>query len=653
MAGVTGNVVLDPEQELGLVAEAFARGDRDAIVAHLAAAIRGFTATGDARQAALAAAQLGDVYANWIGNATAARAWFNRADRLVADEPPCVEQGWVAVAAMGCEVDDPDVLLARAERALALARRFGDLSLETKALADAGLAHVQAGRVDEGFRLLDEAMALACTADATKATAQSVCSFFTACYYAADFARAGTWATALRDHGIIGAAPPGPAFLSAHCDAVQAALLREVGRWGEAEALLERAMADFEAAMGQPSWHPAIELADLRVSQGRLTDAEALLLGKDGSIQALLPSARLHLARGDAELAAATARRGLRAVGSDRLRAVELLGVLVRAALALGDRVAAEEAAADLARRASGLELPGLAARAATAQARVLAAAGDGRGAVDLLLDAGDRLLGADAPWCRAVVHLELCRVLDALGDAPAAVVEARAAAELLAPLDVVVRPDDQALLDRVLGTSDEVRSRGQVTLATLSRAGNGWTATHAGHVARLPDTKGLAYVAALVAQPGVERHALDLVDLVEGVAPADEGLDRRRLGDAGPMLDSSARAAYRRRVEALRAEADEAIDRGDDEVAMARQDELDALVAELARAYGLGGRGRSAASAAERARLNVTRALRAATKRMAEVLPEAGAALDRRVRTGAYCAYQPQADDQVRWRAG
>jgi hypothetical protein len=37
----------------------------------------------------------------------------------------------------------------------------------------------------------------------------------------------------------------------------------------------------------------------------------------------------------------------------------------------------------------------------------------------------------------------------------------------------------------------------------------------------------------------------------------------------------------------------------------------------------------------------------------MAEVLPEAGAALDRRVRTGAYCAYQPQADDQVRWRAG
>jgi hypothetical protein len=38
----------------------------------------------------------------------------------------------------------------------------GTSNLETKALADAGLAHVRAGRVAEGMALLDEAMALAC-----------------------------------------------------------------------------------------------------------------------------------------------------------------------------------------------------------------------------------------------------------------------------------------------------------------------------------------------------------------------------------------------------------------------------------------------------------------------------------------------------------
>ncbi len=103
-------------------------------------------------------------------------------------------------------------------------------------------------------------------------------------------------------------------FLSPHCDSVQAALLCELGRWGEAEELLVRAIADFEATMASGSWHPAIALADLRIRQGRLADAEQLLLGKDGHVEALLPAARLHLARADYDLARATALRGLRAL---------------------------------------------------------------------------------------------------------------------------------------------------------------------------------------------------------------------------------------------------------------------------------------------------------------------------------------------------
>ncbi|HEY6697000.1 MAG TPA: hypothetical protein VIZ67_02165, partial [Acidimicrobiales bacterium] len=85
-------------------------------------------------------------------------------------------------------------------------------------------------------------------------------------------------------------------------------------------------------------------------------------------------------------------------------------------------------------------------------------------------------------------------------------------------------------------------------------------------------------------------------------------------------------------------------------DAAEAKQTELDELVTQLARAFGLGGRERRAASAAERARLNVTRALRAAISRLADAMPGAGAVLDRRVRTGLYCAFEPNAADEFRW---
>jgi hypothetical protein len=108
---------VDPDLELELAATARGDADLDALLAHLSAAIRGFTDAGRTRDAAMACARLGEVYANLL-NQTAARAWFARATRLIASEPPCIEQGWIAVAAMGCDVDDPAELLAKAELAL-------------------------------------------------------------------------------------------------------------------------------------------------------------------------------------------------------------------------------------------------------------------------------------------------------------------------------------------------------------------------------------------------------------------------------------------------------------------------------------------------------------------------------------------------------
>jgi hypothetical protein len=208
------------------------------------------------------------------------------------------------------------------------------------------------------------------------------------------------------------------------------------------------------------------------------------------------------------------------------------------------------------------------------------------------------------------------------------------------------VSGDDNATIQR-LAASGPVAPAPRAS-ATLTHEGSWWVAACDGTSVRLRDSKGLRYVAELVATPGAERHALDLVDRIEGPGDAGEP-DRRALGDAGALLDTSARTAYRRRIEALRSDIDDALDSGRLEAAEALHGELDLLVAQLAHAFGLGGRSRVAASAAERARLNVTRALRTALTRLSEALPAAGPALDRAIRTGTYCAYEP-ADDDLRW---
>ncbi len=634
---------------MGLAGEAMATLNVDAAVAHLSAAVRSLTDAGDNRPASMACAQLGELYESWMGNKVAARPWFERGIRLVADEAPCVEQGWVAVAPLGCDVDDPALLWERASLALERARSFGDVDLEVKALADGGLARVQSGDLEAGMAMIDEAMALACGGQTTNADAvgKSVCSFYTACYHTADFERVASWSRAFAVHGILGPAPGPQAFLSSHCGSVQAALLCHLGRWGEAEQVLLLAHNAIEQAMPGAAWHTPIALAELRILQGRLEEAEVLLLGRDDHIQALLPMARLHLARGDHDLAAAAARRGLRMMAGDRVRSATLLGVLVESALADGDLVGATAASVDLDERVGGLGLPAFRAEAARLRARVLVASDDTEDAVEALRVGIDDVSSLDLPLLRSSLHLDLARLLEP-ADRSGAVLEAKAAAALLQRMDVLLHPDDHTLLARLGATPSAPGERVPCRVAWLTRDLAWWTAGCGESTVRLRDTKGLRHLAALVARPGVEHHALDLVAAVEGLST--EGVDRRRLGDAGPGADTQARDAYRRRITDLRDEVEDALAVEDDERAAKAQSELDELVAELARTFGLGGRARQQSSAAEKARLNVTRALRSALVTLAEALPEAGAVLDRRVRTGTYCVYEPHVDDGITW---
>ena len=327
---------------------------------------------------------------------------------------------------------------------------------------------------------------------------------------------------------------------------------------------------------------------------------------------------------------------------------MELLTVMVDAELALGhvDAASTRHAPSRSARVISTSRRSRPVAR--PRDARALAAAGDLTDAIEMLEASLVRIDPGRLPWLRSVLLVGLARLRDASGDTAGATLDAEAAAATLATLDVVVDLADAELLDRLC--RDGRRAGGAARTALLTRDGaKWWTASSGGAQARLPDTKGLAYLAELIAHPGSERHAFDLVDRVEGVGtdgrsrpprPGRCGRLARRAGAARvPPPGRAAPGRGRRRIAA-----------GLLETAEAKQAELDELVAELARAFGLGGRDRRAASAAERARLNVTRALRAAIARLTEALPGAGEVLDRRVRTGLYCAYVPADDDEVRW---
>jgi hypothetical protein len=116
-------------------------------------------------------------------------------------------------------------------------------------------------------------------------------------------------------------------------------------------------------------------------------------------------------------------------------------------------------------------------------------------------------------------------------------------------------------------------------------------------------------------------------------------------------ILDTRAKEAYRRRLAEIEDDLEQAHSAGDAERAAQADTERDFLVRELAGAVGLGGRDRRAASASERARAGVTRAVRQAMARIVEHHPKLGEHLSYSVRTGTYCAYAPDPRAPVDWR--
>jgi hypothetical protein len=174
-------------------------------------------------------------------------------------------------------------------------------------------------------------------------------------------------------------------------------------------------------------------------------------------------------------------------------------------------------------------------------------------------------------------------------------------------------------------------------------REGGVWTVAFNGRTVPLRDAKGLRDLAVLLASPGREVAAAELVAGTHGGTAAAIAA----LG-ADPVLDDRARAAYRARLADLDEELAEADAHHDIERSARLGAERDALIDELARATGFGGRRRRLGDAGERARTTATARIRDAIGRIERVHPELGRHLRASIVTGTRCAYRPA--ETMRW---
>lgn len=214
------------------------------------------------------AAELASMHVSVWGNRAAGRGWVERGARLVRQVGRCVEEGYLALAILGC--DQPDVTAVERNAALALDRaaEFADHNLEVRALAEAGFALVAQGRMTDGFARLDEAMAAITAGEITDlaVAGKCFCAMLSACDRSGAVRRAQEWTGVVAE--FVGRHEDRPRILHTHCRAAYGSLLCSIGRWPEAEQAMLEALSPAASKALVHRVETTAHLADLRILQG-------------------------------------------------------------------------------------------------------------------------------------------------------------------------------------------------------------------------------------------------------------------------------------------------------------------------------------------------------------------------------------------------
>jgi tetratricopeptide (TPR) repeat protein len=165
-------------------------------------------------------------------------------------------------------------------------------------------------------------------------------------------------------------------------------------------------------------------------------------------------------------------------------------------------------------------------------------------------------------------------------------------------------------------------------------RRGQDWELRLGHRQAIVRNSRGMTYLATLLANPGFEIPAIEL-------AAGQSDLPSAMPGQA--VLDEESKRVYRRRLTDLDEQIEEAESDNDAARAELARTERQWLLDELASAAGLSGRDRHFQGDTERARIAVGKAIRRALGLIAKADPVIGGELMASVRTGQRCSYQPR----------
>jgi ATP/maltotriose-dependent transcriptional regulator MalT len=400
-------------------------------------------------EAVLSAVYLCLAFRMSLGNDAAAQGWAARAAELVEEFQLTPMRGWVLLCRAYLANDDgqPQVAERCAREALELARAGGDGDLVLCAMCELGAALVELGNIEEGAALLDQAMAAALAGEGGDLDTVVLisCRTITTCSRAADIKRAAQWIRAADDFN----RRYGSTHLYTTCRTHYGAVLLAVGDWQQAEEELRAAMKIGAAAEPVLYAEAAAKLAELRLAQGRLDDAEHLLSGLEDQPVTTFCRARLHLMRGAPSATISLVRRRLRELDEQYRERACLLDLLVEALVAKGDDRDVRDGLEQLAAFPRA-EATLVAAYHRRALGRGRAALGE-RSAIEDLETALSAFGLLDMPYECGRTRLVLVQVL-AGHDRDSAVVDARAALAGFEQLGAARDADAAAAVLRALG---------------------------------------------------------------------------------------------------------------------------------------------------------------------------------------------------------
>ena len=594
------------------------------------------------------------------------RGWLNRAERLLDGAGETPVHAWLAVVRNYERLLSGDFQAARqwARRAIDVGTKCEPAAAAVGRIAEARSV-ILAGDVSQGLSLLDEAAVATTSGELDPLfTGLVYCELVCAFQALAQYDQAEEWTSAMERWSR--GRPIGS--LHGRCRVHRAEILRLRGACAEAEQEALLACEELRPYLRRELGWPLTELGRIRLRRGDIRGAEeAFRAAHDAGWDPQPGLALVYLANGDVARAARSVRDSLENPlnvpskewpPNTELRRAPLLEAQVEIAVASGDLALAHAAADELSRVAALFESKALVATSATAKGRVGLARGDTAGARRDFEEAARLWNEIGAPYETAIARMGLGSAHRAGGNEENAVLEFRAARSAFERIGAV---QQAAEASRACGDAGQpqVRRVSGIRIADeniFRREGEYWCVVFGDKTMRLRDQKGLHYLARLLAHPGRDFHVLDMVaaetgSAVDGGETVDAGLTVSLGLDAGAMLDEQAKKAYRRRLAEIEEDSEEALNMGDHARAAQAESERDFLVHELARAVGLGGRDRRAASLSERARAGVTRAIRHAMARIREHHPALGEHLERTIRTGTCCAYRPDPQAPSAWK--